>query len=132
MNFISIAGRIGKDPEQRQLQDGTSVLSFSVADDQGKDKQAIWWRCSLFGKRADSLAPYLAKGSSVTVVGTVTEREYVDKEGQQRKVMEVRVQDIALQGGKPEAKQEAKPQPKPKPKPSAGFEDFDDGDSIPF
>jgi single-strand DNA-binding protein len=130
MNFISIAGRIGKDPEQRQLQDGTSVLSFSVADDQGKDKQAIWWRCSLFGKRADSLAPYLTKGSSVTVVGTVTEREYTDKEGQQRKAMEVRVQDIALQGGKPEAKQEAKPQPKPKPKPSAGFED--DLDDMPF
>jgi single-strand DNA-binding protein len=100
MNHIAVAGRIGKDPEQRTLNDGTAVLSFSVADDQGKDKPAIWWRASLFGKRAESLAPYLTKGSQVTIVGNVTEREYVDKDGQQRKSMEVRVFDIALQGGK--------------------------------
>jgi single-strand DNA-binding protein len=132
MNNITIAGRIGKDPEQRSLNDGTTVLSFSVADDQGKDKQAIWWRCSLFGKRADSLAQYLTKGSSVTVSGNVTEREYTDKEGQQRKAMEVRVNDIALQGGKPaqEERPASKPAPKPAPKQSAGFED-DLGD-LPF
>ena len=132
MNNITIAGRIGKDPEQRSLNDGTTVLSFSVADDQGKDKQAIWWRCSLFGKRAESLAPYLTKGSSVTVSGNVTEREYADKEGQQRKAMEVRVNDIALQGGKPtqEERPASKLAPKPAPKRSAGFEDM--GDDIPF
>jgi single-strand DNA-binding protein len=132
MNNLTIAGRIGKDPERRSLNDGTTVLSFSVADDQGKDKQAIWWRCSLFGKRADSLAQYLTKGSSVTVSGTVTEREFTDKEGQQRKAMEVRVNDIALQGGKPaqEERPASKPAPKLAPKQSAGFDDM--GDDIPF
>ncbi len=136
MNHITVAGRIGKDPEQRTLNDGTAVLSFSVADDQGKDKPAIWWRASLFGKRAESLAQYLTKGSQVTIVGNVTEREYVDKDGQQRKSMEVRVSDIALQGGR--AEQSSAPAPRPAaqrpaaPRQSAPT-DFDDlDDSMPF
>lgn len=135
MNVITIAGRIGKDPEQRSLQDGTTVLSFSVADDQGKDKQAIWWRASLFGKRADSLAPYLTKGASVTITGNVNEREYTDKEGNQRKAQEVRVNDIALQGGKQQGEAPAPQQRQQRPAPapiqgSGGFDSMDD--DIPF
>lgn len=132
MNHLTIAGRIGKDPEMRYLKDGDPVLSFSVADDQGKDKPAIWWNCSLFGKRAESLQQYLTKGASVTVTGTVQEREYTDKDGQKRKAMQVRVGDIALQGGKPEARSERqaeKPQQKTA-KPSTAFDDFDS--DVPF
>ena len=100
MNSLTLTGNLGKDAETRYLGDGTAVLSFSVADSMGRDKPSIWWSCSLFGKRAESLGQYLTKGQQVTVVGTVTEREYTDKNGQQRKSMDVRVQDVALQGGK--------------------------------
>jgi single-strand DNA-binding protein len=133
MNSISVAGRIGKDPEQRTLNDGTAVLSFSVADDQGKDKPAIWWRASLFGKRAESLAQYLTKGSQVTIVGNVTEREYVDKDGQQRKSMEVRVSDIALQGGRAEQSSAPSQRPAAPRRPAPASSGFDDMDSdMPF
>lgn len=100
MNFITITGNLGKDAEKRSLQDGTSVLSFPVADSQGKDKPALWWDASLFGKRADALAQYMRKGQQVTVVGQVSEREYVTKDGVTKKAFSVRVQDVALQGGK--------------------------------
>ncbi len=132
MNNISIAGQLGKDAEIRYLSTGDAVAGFSVADSQGKDKPTIWWRCSLFGKRAESLAPYLVKGQAVTVTGTVTEREYTDKDGQVRKSMDVRVNDIALQGGKRESTAPAparKPEQTSKPAES-GFDDMD-GD-IPF
>ena len=112
---------------------GDPVASFSVADSQGKDKPTIWWNCSLFGKRAESLAPYLVKGQSVTVSGTVTEREYTDKTGAQRKSMDVRVNDVALQGGKRDER--AAPQPvaqraAPAKQAAGGFEDMDS--DIPF
>lgn len=100
MNSLTLTGNLGKDAETRFLADGTAVCSFSVADSMGRDKPSIWWSCALFGKRAESLGQYLTKGQQVTVVGTVTEREYTDKNGQQRKSMDVRVQDVALQGGK--------------------------------
>ena len=103
MNNISVAGTLGKDAETRAMPDGTAIASFSVADSQGRDKPTIWWNCQLFGKRAEALAPYLLKGTAVTVAGTVTEREWVDKEGQKRKSMDIRVNDVALQGGRKEA-----------------------------
>lgn len=126
MNNITIAGQLGKDAETRYLPNGDPVCNFSVADSQGREKPTIWWRCGLFGKRAESLAPYLTKGQAVTVSGTVTEREY-QKDGTTHKAMEIRVQDVALQGGKREgaapapAKQAAKPSPA-----GNGFSDMDD------
>ena len=129
MNNLTIAGQLGKDAEIKYMPNGDAVASFSVADSQGKDKNAIWWNCSLFGKRAESLSPYLLKGSAVTVSGSVTEREWTDKEGSKRKSMDVRVQDIALQGGKRDAAPQQAPQRQAqKPAPSG----FDDGDDIPF
>lgn len=132
MNSITITGNLGKDAEMRALNDGTPVLSFSVADNQGKDKPSIWWSASLFGRRAESLQQYLTKGQQVTVIGTVSEREWTDKEGNKRKSMDVRVNDLALQGGKREegerqssrAAQPRQPQRSAAPA-GGGFEDMD-------
>lgn len=136
MNNITVAGQLGRDAETRYLPNGDAVCNFSVADSQGKEKATIWWRCSLFGKRAESLAQYLTKGQAVTVSGTVTEREY-QKDGATIKAQEIRVSDIALQGGRKESAgiaphpASARAAPAPAPRASGGFEDMDDGD-IPF
>ena len=68
MNSITITGNLTRDAELRSLNDGTAVLSFAVADNQGKDKKAIFWDCSLFGKRAD---PVDGSGIWLTTSGTV-------------------------------------------------------------
>jgi single-strand DNA-binding protein len=102
MNSFTIAGTLGKDAEVCYLPNGDAVCNFSVADSMGKDKGTIWWNCQLFGKRAESLSQYLTKGQAVTVSGNITEREWNDKEGNKRKSMDVRVQDVALQGGRKE------------------------------
>lgn len=137
MNNITIAGPLGKDAESRFLPDGSAVASFSVADSQGRDKPTIWWNCSLFGKRAESLAQYLTKGQAVTVSGTITEREYTNRDGIKVKAMDIRVADVALQGGKREAAADPHaPAPKgyqapaPVPKQAPNFADMDD--DIPF
>ena len=127
MNSITITGNLTRDAELRAMNDGTAVLSFAVGDNQGRDKKAIFWRSSLFGKRAEALAPYLKKGQQVTIVGSVTEREYTDKDGQKRTSMELRVNDLALQGGRPDA-QEA---PRAAPRQTARQQETDDSD-IPF
>lgn len=132
MNNISIAGNITRDAEIRYLPDGSAVAAFGLADNQGKDKQAIFWNCSLFGKRAESLAQYLTKGQSVTVTGTISEREFTDKNtGALRKAMDVRVNDIALQGGKRDEQQAQPQRQQSKPAPARQQNDFDEQD-IPF
>jgi single-strand DNA-binding protein len=139
MNIICVAGQLGRDAELRYLNNGDAVLGFSVADDQGRDKPTIWWNCSLFGKRAQSLAQYLTKGQKVTVSGTVTEREYTDKDGATKKAQDIRVSDVALQGQKQDAapapvREAGLPRPAPRnqagPRPAPNFSDMDD--DIPF
>lgn len=133
MNNITVAGQLGRDAEVRFLQDGSAVANFSVADSQGREKPTIWWNCSLFGKRAESLAPYLMKGQAVTVSGNITEREY-QKDGVTHKAMDLRVNDVALQGGKREEgaaprqapAQGQAPRQTPAARPASGFSDMDD------
>lgn len=121
MNSLTVAGSLGRDAELKYLPNGDAVLNFSVADSQGKDKVTIWWSCQLFGKRAESLAQYLTKGQAVAVSGSVSEREWTDKEGNAKKIMNVRVNELALQGGRREEQ---------KPKSRNDFDD-DSGD-VPF
>lgn len=125
MNVITVAGQLGRDAEVKTLQNGDQVCSFSVADSQGRDKPTIWWFCSLFGKRATSLAEYLKKGQAVTVTGQVTEREYTDKEGAKRKAQDIRVNDIALQGGKREEQRPSQDAVKARDTKGSGFDDMD-------
>ena len=125
--------------EIRYLPDGSAVGSFSVADNMGKDKGAIYWNCSWFGKRAEGIAQYMPKGTPVTVNGTVSEREYTDKDGNKRKTMDVRVNDVALQGGKREQSDQGGYAPAARSAPATrqsapaqgGFDDID-SDDIPF
>lgn len=127
MNSITIAGTLTRDAELKYLPNGDPIANFSIADNQGgRDKPAIFWNCGLYGKRAESLSQYLTKGQAVTVTGSVSEREWTSKDGEKRKSMDVRVNDIALQGGR----RDAEPQQRQAPKP---VETFDDDDSqIPF
>ena len=133
MNVITITGTLGRDMEQRAMPNGDPVGNFSVADSQGREKPTIWWSCQLFGKRVSALAPYLLKGQQVTVAGNVIEREWTDKEGNKRKQMEIRVSDLALQGGKREQSAEPAPAPRAAPAAAPSFAgDFDDSGDVPF
>lgn len=118
MNSITIAGRIGKDAVIRATAKGESVAGFSVGTDvgYGDKKQTLWFDCSIWGKRAESLAIHLTKGSSVTVIGELSTREHEGKT-----YLSVRVSEIALQGGKKDS--EAPKPAKPATKPQA--DDFD-------
>ncbi len=120
MKTITIAGNIGKDAETRTTQGGDSVTSFNVAvEDRGsKDKATVWFSCSLWGKRGDSLAPYLTKGSKVAVSGDLSTREHDGKT-----YLQVRVDQVSLMGGKQEGERQERPASK--------SIDIDD-DTIPF
>lgn len=99
MKSIVIAGRTGKAAELRRLQDGTPVLSFSVAVDDGwgERKRTMWFDCSLFGKRGEPLASFMPKGTPVAVSGDLSTREHEGKT-----YLTVRVNEVTLQGGKSE------------------------------
>ncbi len=133
MNVITFTGNIGSDCQTRYAPNGDAIASFSVAltHGYGDKKGTAWLRCSLFGKRAESLAPYLVKGQLVGIVGEFAPREY-EKDGQTRMSLDVRVSNVDLLGKRSEDWQDAAPAPKRQAAPaqSGGFGDFED--DIPF
>ena len=97
---LIMTGRLGKDSEERFLANGTPVLNFSVASDVGfgERKHTVWVECAIFGKRAESLAPYLKKGLAVTIAGDGDLREW-ESNGKTGKTLSCNVNDVEMHGG---------------------------------
>lgn len=100
MNNATFAGRLGRDAELRYTADGTPVASLALAVDEYAgpgERKTLWVDCSLWGKRAEALAPYLAKGSPLAVSGGVGLRTYEGKSGFGAS-MTLRITEITLLG----------------------------------
>jgi single-strand DNA-binding protein len=97
MKNITIAGRCTRDAEVRKTQDGTPVAGVSVAVDDGfgQNKGTLFFDCSIWGARADKLAPMLTKGKQVTVSGDLGTRDHHNG----KTYLTIRVVDVTLQGG---------------------------------
>jgi len=98
MKQIVIAGNIGKDATVRTTQQGDKVAGFTVAvtDGFGDNQRTLWFDVSIWGVRAEKLAPHLTKGGKVTVAGDLSTREHEGKT-----YLTIRASEITLQGGKP-------------------------------
>jgi single-strand DNA-binding protein len=127
MQVISISGRCGADSKLIDTKNGDSILSLNVAVDQrnGDEKTTNWYRCSIWGKRAKTLAPYILKGTRVFIVGEMTIGEY---EGKQQ--LNVRVNDIEFFNDKAGAAGERKPTDHDRAKQNGFQRDLDD--DVPF
>lgn len=100
MIAASVGGNVGS-VEFKVLPDGTPCLSFGVASNEKVKGEEVttWIRCSMYGKRAESLSTVVAKGSSVMVSGGLTLREYEGANGKGVS-LEMRVDQLAFIGGK--------------------------------
>ena len=137
MNSWNFTGNLGADAEQRVTPSGEPVVSFSVGVKAGFGDRATttWARCQMWGKRGESVAPYLKKGQLVGVCGEASLREYDKKDGSKGASLEVRVSDLTLLGKRDGDQQQSTQQPRQapaaRPAPQPGFGDFDDSD-VPF
>lgn len=101
-NKIIIIGNLGRDPEMKYLPSGEPVADFSVATSERRNiqgqqqEQTTWFRISAFGKLAEICHQYLHKGSYVYLEGSLSQREYADREGNQRQSLEVRAREMRM------------------------------------
>lgn len=86
---ITIVGNVGQDPELRFTPSGAAVVTFSVAvtprrldRETGKwvDGAATWWRINAWRGLAENIAETLTKGQRVIVVGSVSARDWENKQ----------------------------------------------------
>ena len=90
---VTLIGRLARDPEQRQSNNGNSYLQVSVAGNEGygDNQDTFFFSAMFFGKRADSVASY-RKGDLVRLDGHL--HEYTSQNGKTYK--ELQYADIEL------------------------------------
>jgi len=107
LNRVILLGRLGRDPEVRYAQSGTTVATLNMATDErrpdgngGWKNETEWHRVVLFGKQADLAKQYLTKGREVLIEGSLRTRQWQDKDGQKRYTTEVVAQNMRFVGGR--------------------------------
>lgn len=136
INKAIIIGRVGKDPEVKNLNGGKTVCTFSLATSEKFKDQADNWKehtewhnIVIWGKLAEIAGKYVQKGQPLYVEGKIQYRQYDDKEGQKRYITEINVQNMVLLGGKAEQNKEAAATQQEQPQ---GSNDGSFDDDLPF
>ena len=93
INRVVLVGRLTKDPELRKTQNGTSVVSYTIACNRRVQTpgqpEADFISCVAWNKTADLMAQYLHKGSLIGIEGRIQTRNYDNQQGQRVYVTEV-------------------------------------------
>lgn len=100
MATIQVLGNLTRDPEVREA-GSSQVCSLRLAENTFSrgEKTTIYYEASVWGKRAETAARYLFKGSSVLVTGTFGTREY-EHNGESRVSLEIANADFQFGSSK--------------------------------
>jgi len=137
LNEVKLIGNLGQDPEQRTLQNGTTVCSFTMATsenykDKSGEKQTIteWHNCVAWNKTAELISKYAKKGSKMYLSGQIKTESY-EQNGVKKFITKIIVRDFMLL----DKATESKPQQEnivQYSNENDGFEPDDDDSDLPF
>ena len=105
LNRVMLLGNLGADPELKMTKSGQAVLKMRLATtesylDRNKVRQekTEWHSVVLWGKRAEALSKFLAKGSWLFIEGGLHTSSYDDRDGNKRYKTEVVATKVILSG----------------------------------
>lgn len=141
INMVALMGRLTYSPELKSTPNGLSVIRFQLAVDRtyqakGQERQADFIDCVAWRQTAEFISRYFHKGSMIAVEGTIQTSNYTDKNGNNRKQIEVLANNVSFCGSKSESgSMDIEPESAAKYS-SADNSDFeeivDDNDDLPF
>lgn len=102
-NKVILIGNVGKDPEVRHLESGTTVASFTLATtEKYKDKNGVlqdqteWHNIVCWRNLAELSEKYITKGSQIFVEGKIRTRSWTDQAGVKKYTTEIIADNIRL------------------------------------
>ena len=104
MTTVPFFGRLTKDATAKQLDNGKTVINFTVAmnnnytDKSGTKKQQVSYYECAYWKEEAKILPYLKKGVDVLVNGWLFPDSYVNKDGNAVGVLRATVGTVKLFG----------------------------------
>ena len=105
--YVTVVGNLTADPEVRTTSNGGTVVNLTIAStprqydrntSQWEDGETLFLRCSAWDTQyhptASNIKSSLAKGMRVIAQGRLVQRSYQDREGNNRTVVELRLDEI--------------------------------------
>lgn len=140
LNNCTIQGRLTRDPELRYTASNTPVASFTLAVDRSRknangEYDTDFIGCTAFGKTAEFVKNWFAKGMMAIVVGRIQSRNWEDRNGNKRTSIEINANEVLFGESK---KNKVAPNSAPAaphfdlPVGDTDFEELDDMSGIPF
>lgn len=116
LNRVMLLGNLGADPELKATTGGQAVLKLRLATsetylDKNKERKerTEWHSITVWGKRAEALAKFLAKGDRLFVEGQLRTSSYDDREGVKRYRTEINAVNVLLNGKAGGSRQSSEP-----------------------
>lgn len=104
INTVLLTGRMVRDPELKTTQSGVSVCSFSVAVERprrsGEEREVDFFDCVSWRGCAEFVSKYFRKGDPIGIDGRLQVRNWKDRDGNDRKSVEVLVKETHFLGGR--------------------------------
>lgn len=105
LNKVLLIGNVGKEPDIRHLEGGSSVATITLAtnerfkDRSGESKEVTEWHTIIaWGQLADLARNYIHKGTQIFVEGAIRTRTWDDQSGNKHYATEIRATTIQLLG----------------------------------
>lgn len=110
LNQVAIMGRMATEPEMRQTTTGKMTTSFRVCVDRDRrnangEREGDFFTCVAWEKVAEKICTHFPKGAQIALTGRLQSRDFQDKTGARRQVVEINVANVYFCGAKPRAQE---------------------------
>jgi single-strand DNA-binding protein len=117
INNVILIGRVVHNvKELKYTTNHTAIMELSIAVNKNKDK-ASFFDISVFGKLAETIKPYIAKGKQIAVQGTLEQQTW-EKDGKKHSKVVILANSIQLLGSRQDSTQNAESAPAQAPAPA--------------
>ena len=101
MNNVNLIGRLTRDPENIDTDSDTEIAKLRLAVDR-RGEGAVFVDVKAFGRQADSICRYLAKGREVAVSGRLELDQWVAGTGEKRSRLYIIAANVQFLGQAPQ------------------------------
>jgi len=98
INKAIILGYVWKEPTIRATKNGNKIAEVNIVTESGygEYKKADWHKVIFYGKQADVVDSYVAKGTNLYVEGSIDYRKYTGKDGVEKYTTDIKGQMLQM------------------------------------
>ena len=119
-NFVGLCGRLAGDVELSKTKSDIPVCNFTLAVQRpgaNKEDKPDFFDCVAWRGTAENICKYFHKGDGLGIIGSLQTDTYQDKDGNNRKKVQIQVDSFEFLPGKKNVSGEEKPIPADAPIP---------------